>query len=86
MKTQCTVETSDSVRTLVALRLTGELRLASREEVRKYFEGVLEDEVAGMEIHIDLLTKQDRIAYPDGMKEITPTPADSSETNEDGAE
>ena len=82
MKTQVTVDTSDSVRTLVALRLTGELRLASREEVRKYFEGVLEDEVSGMEVHVELLTKQDRTAYPDGTKETIPTPADWSETKE----
>lgn len=49
MKTQVTVTTTDSVRTLVALRLRGELRLASREEVREYFETVLDDATTEME-------------------------------------
>ena len=62
MKTQCTVETSDSVRTLVALRVAGELRLASRNEVREYFDGILALEVEKMETHIRLIVAADQVA------------------------
>ena len=49
MKTQCTAQTNDSVRMLIALRTGGELRLASREEVRAYMEQVLREHVRGLE-------------------------------------
>jgi hypothetical protein len=52
MKTQITAETNDSVRTLIALRLRGELRLASRVEVREYMEQVIADHVRSLEFRI----------------------------------
>lgn len=53
MKTQITVSTSDSVRTLIALKLRGELRLASREEVREYMEEVVTGKAIDLQLEVD---------------------------------